>query len=64
MNESDFEGTLVLEKLARVDKVGEFMDAVDSDNFKRAEELMQIAGIDAETIATVLQKMTDPDDQH
>ena len=29
MNESDFEGTLVLEKLARIDKLEEFLEAVD-----------------------------------
>ena len=64
MEESDFEGTLVLEKLARVDKVSEFMDAVDSDDFKRAAVLMKIADIDDETIAMVLKKMANPDDEH
>ncbi len=64
MDESDFEGTLVLEKLARIDKVDEFMDAVDSDDFKRAAALMKSAAIDAETIAIVLKKMEDPDDDH
>ena len=64
MDESDFEGTLVLEKLARIDKVDEFMDAVDSDDFKRAAALMKSASIDAETIALVLKKMAAPDDQH
>ena len=29
MNEEDFEGTLVLERLARIDRVEEFMAAVD-----------------------------------
>ena len=64
MDESDFEGTLVLEKLARIDKVDEFMDAVDSDDFNRAAALMKIAAIDAETIAIVLKKMKNPDDGH
>ena len=64
MDENDFEGTLVLEKLARIDKVDAFMDAIDSDDFKRAAALMTSAGIDAETIATVLKKMANPDDQH
>ena len=64
MNESDFEGTLVLEKLARLDQVDEFMDAVDSDDVKRAAALMKRANIDAETIAVVLKKMADPDDRH
>ena len=64
MDERDFEGTLVLEQLARVDKVDEFMDAVDSDDFARAEALMKSADIDAATIAIVLKKMSDPDDEH
>ena len=64
MDESDFEGTLVLEKLARVDKVGEFLEAVDADNFKKAAALMKSASVDAETIAIVLKKMANPDDQH
>ena len=64
MDERDFEGTLVLEQLARIDKVDEFMDAVDSDDLTRAAALMKSASIDPETIAMVLKKMADPDDQH
>ena len=64
MDESDFEGTLVLEQLARIDKVDEFMNAVDADDVKRAAALMKSAHIDAETIAMVLKKMADPDDPH
>ena len=64
MNESDFEGTLVLEKLARVDKLEEFMDAVDSQNFDHARSLMINADIDAETIDIVFKKMADPFDDH
>ena len=64
MDERDFEGTLVLEQLARVDKVDEFMAAVDSEHFDRAAALMRSAGIDAATIAIVLKKMSDPGDEH
>ena len=64
MDERAFEGTLVLEQLARINKVDEFMDAIDSDDFKRADALMKSTGLDANTIATVLKKMADPDDQH
>ena len=64
MDERDFEGTLVLEQLARVDKVDEFMDAVDADDIDRATALMCSAGIDTSTIAIVLKKMADPDDEH
>ncbi len=62
MDERDFEGTLVLEKLARIDKVDEFMDAIDSDDVKRAAALMRSADIDPDTIAIVLKKMADPSD--
>ena len=64
MDERDFEGTLVLEQLARVDKVDEFVDAVDSENFDRAAALMRSAGINVATIAIVLKKMSDPNDEH
>ena len=64
MDESDFEGTLVLEKLARIDKVEEFFEAVDSDDPKRAAALMRSASIDDETIAIVLKKMANPYDEH
>lgn len=57
VDESDFEGTLVLEKLAAIDKVDAFMEAVDSDDFDRAKLLMKKARVDSETIAIVLKKM-------
>lgn len=59
MDESDFEGTLVLEKLAEVGKVNEFFDAIDSDNFAQAQKLMLRAGVDTETIETVMRMMAD-----
>ncbi len=59
MDESDFEGTLVLEKLAEVGKVNEFFDAIDSDNFAKAQKLMLRAGVDTETIETVMRMMAD-----
>lgn len=59
MNENDFEGTLVLEKLAEIGKVEDFFEAVDSDDFERAKSLMKKAGVDSRTIAIVLQKMGD-----
>lgn len=64
LDESDFEGTLVLEKLAEIDKVDEFFDAVDSDDFDKATSLMRRAGIDRETIDIVLKKMRDADSEH
>ncbi|MGE3974212.1 MAG: hypothetical protein AB7F59_06780 [Bdellovibrionales bacterium] len=40
MEENDFEGTLVLEKLAEIGKVEDFFEAIDSDDFEKAKSLM------------------------
>ena len=64
MNESDFEGSLVLEQLARINAVEDFMAAADVQDYDKARALMEEAGIDEETIATTLKKMADPFDEH
>ena len=64
MDDSDFEGTLVLEQLASIDKVEDFFDAIDSDDVERATALMRRAGVDASTIATVIRKMEEADGEH
>ncbi|MNL11756.1 hypothetical protein D3C87_1326030 [compost metagenome] len=64
MDENDFEGTLVLEKLAEINKVEAFFEAIDSDDFGKAKSLMKRAGVDAETIAVVIKKMNDADGEH
>ena len=64
MDETDFEGTLVLEQLAAIGKVEDFFDAVDSDDLARATALMRRAQIDAATIAVVLRKMEESDGEH
>jgi hypothetical protein len=64
MDDSDFEGTLVLEQLAAIDKVDEFFEAIDADDFHRATLLMKIAEVDAATIATVIRKMEQSDGEH
>jgi hypothetical protein len=64
MNETDFEGTLVLEQLARVGKVDEFLDAVDSDDERRVAGLLRRAGVDTGTITIVLKKMRQADGKH
>jgi hypothetical protein len=64
MDETDFEGTLVLEQLAAIGQVEEFFDAVDSDDLLRAAALMRRAQIDASTIAAVLEKMKEGDAEH
>lgn len=61
MDERDFEGTVVLERLAEVGKLDEFFEAIDSDNFGKARSLMRLAKIDAETVAIVMKKMSDAD---
>lgn len=64
MEEQDFEGTLVLEKLAEIGRVDEFFEAIDSDDFGKAQALMKRAQVDAETIQMVLKKMGDADGEH
>jgi hypothetical protein len=64
MDDTDFEGTLVLEQLAAIDKIEEFFDAVDSDDVDRARSLMKLAKIDASTIATVVRKIEEGDAEH
>jgi hypothetical protein len=64
MNEEDFEGTLVLEKLAEIGQVEAFFDAIDSDDFEKAGQLMRKAGLSAPTIQIVLKKMAAADGEH
>jgi hypothetical protein len=64
MNSDDFDGTLVLEKLAEIDKKAAFFEAVDSDNFEEARRLIRVAGIDAATIQVVLGKMAEAAGEH
>lgn len=64
MDENDFEGTLVLEKLAEIGKVDDFFEAIDADDFGKAKSLMKKAKIDSEMIAIVLKKMSDADGEH
>jgi hypothetical protein len=64
MDETDFEGTLVLEQLAAIGKVDDFFEAIDSDDVSRAVALMRKADVDAATIATVVKKMEEADGEH
>lgn len=64
MDETAFEGTLVLEKLAEIGQLDQFFEAIDSDDFDQAKKLMKRAQVDNETIAVVLKKMTDADGKH
>ena len=58
MDETDFEGSLVLEQLAAIGKVEDFFDVA------RATALMRSAGLDASTIATVVRKMEEGAAEH
>lgn len=64
MDEQDFEGTLILEKLAEIGKLDSFFEAIDSDDFDRAKLLMKKAQLDSESIAMVLTKMKNADGEH
>ena len=64
MDEADFEGTLVLEQLAAIDKVDDFFEAIDADDVQRATKLMKTAQVDAATIAIVVRKMEAADGEH
>jgi hypothetical protein len=64
MDDSDFEGTLVLEQLAAIDRVDEFFEAVDADDVRRATALMRQANVDVSTIGVVIRKMRESDGTH
>lgn len=57
LDESDFEGSEVLEALAAQGLVEDFFDAVDSDDFSSIKSLMKRAQLNQETIQWVLQKI-------
>lgn len=64
MDDTDFEGTLVLEQLAAIGKVDAFFEAIDADDVQRAAVLMREADVDAATIAIVLRKIEEGDAEH
>ncbi len=64
MDESDFEGTLVLEQLAAVGRLDDFFEAIDSDDVETARSLMNAAGVDRSTVAAVIRKMETADGEH
>jgi hypothetical protein len=50
----DFEGTLILERVAEIDGVDAFFDAIDSDDFEKVVRLRKRAESDSQTIDTVI----------
>jgi hypothetical protein len=59
MDEQDFEGTLVLEKMAEIGQIDAFFDAIDSDDFAKVKSLLRRARVDQDTIQMVLKKMSE-----
>lgn len=59
MTNFNLEGSIVLEKIASIGKLDEFMNAIDSDDFDRIVLLMRKAQLDKETINAVLKEMQD-----
>ena len=64
MDETDFDGTLVLEQLASINRLDDFFEAIDADDIQRAVSLMRKAKVDAATIAIVVKKMQAADGKH
>ena len=57
MLEENFEGSLILEKLAAIGLVEEFYEAVDADDLRKVTILLRKADVDEETIQVVIQKI-------
>jgi hypothetical protein len=57
MSEIDFEGTIILEKMAEIDLLDDFYEAIDADNLYQVEILLRKADIDDETIEEVLRQI-------
>ncbi len=64
MDEKDFEGTVVLEKLAAIGRLDEFFEAIDADDVPRAVRLMRRAAVEPAVIAIVVKKMEEADGNH
>ena len=59
MVDSDFDGTLILERLSAIGRLEEYADAVDADDFEAVTSLLRLAGFDPETVALVIAAMAD-----
>lgn len=57
----EYDGSQVLEKLAEIDALDAFYDAVDSDDFAEATSLLKKAKVDKETIDAVIRAMREAD---
>ncbi len=59
MKEEDLEGSQILEKLAEMELVEAFFEAVDSDQFARAKSLMVKARVGSGEIQKVMKMLVD-----
>lgn len=59
-----FEGSVILERLALVDRVEDFFEAIDNDDFEYARELMELAGVADGDIEVAIAMMKDSDSDH
>lgn len=64
MEPDALDGTTVLERLAAIDAVDLFFEAVDADDLAGARALLERARVDRTTIAWVLKKMRASDGEH
>ena len=61
MEDNLFEGSVVLERLAEINKVDDFYEAVDADDFSLIRTLLREAGLDESTIEIVLNMVAEGD---
>lgn len=59
MNEDEFEGSVVLEKLAEAGLIDDFFEAIDSDNIDRAISLMRTAEVEEDVIELTVRQILD-----
>ncbi len=57
MTQDDFEGSLILEKLASVRLMDDFFDAVDSDDLESVVSLLEEVDVDEDSIEEILRKI-------
>ncbi len=62
MDESNFEGTLVLEKIAENNQIDDFYMAIDSDDFDKAKRIMMDSGVSKSEISEVLRMMRESEE--
>lgn len=64
MDETDFEGTFVLEQLTEIGVEEEFFDAIDSENVGRIVVLLKLAKVDPRAIALIVDRMEASEVRH